>query len=53
VAVIRFGSPEAAVRAAEKLAMPTGVSRLAEQELSLLDGVRQLNLRQPWFASRH
>jgi hypothetical protein len=43
---------EAAVRAAQRLAMPPGVTKLAEQELSLLDEVRQLDLHQPCFASR-
>jgi len=43
---------EAAVRAAEKLAMPADVARLAEEELSLLDEVSQLDLRRPCFASQ-
>jgi hypothetical protein len=42
---------EAAVRAAQKLTMPADVSRLAEQELALLDDVTYLDLHQPWFAS--
>jgi hypothetical protein len=44
---------EAAAREAEKAPMPPEVSRLVEEEMSLLDGVRYLDLHQPWFASQH
>ena len=47
---VAFTTEEAA-REAEKAPMPPGASQLAEEEMSLLDGVRYLDLHQPWFAS--
>jgi hypothetical protein len=42
---------EAAARAAEQQEMPAEVAKLIEEEMSLLDDVRYLDLHQPWFAS--
>ncbi|HUY47504.1 MAG TPA: hypothetical protein VMV92_17520 [Streptosporangiaceae bacterium] len=45
-------SSEAEARAGEEKEMPAEVGRLIEEEMSLLDDVRYLDLHEPWFASR-
>ncbi|HEY9240426.1 MAG TPA: hypothetical protein VIP48_00475 [Streptosporangiaceae bacterium] len=49
---VAFTSEQQA-RAAEQQEMPADAARLLEEEMSLLDDVRFLDLHQPWFASRH
>jgi hypothetical protein len=49
---IAFTSEQQA-RAAEQQDMPADAAQLLEEEMSLLDDVRYLDLHQPWFASRH
>jgi hypothetical protein len=49
---VAFASEQQA-RAAEQQDMPADAARLLEEEMSLLDDVRYLDLHQPWFASRH
>ena len=43
---------EAAARQAEKAPMPAEVKELMDEEMSLLEDVKYLDLHQPWFASR-
>ena len=47
---IAFTSEQQA-RAAEQQEMPADAARLLEEEMSLLDDVRFLDLREPWFTS--
>jgi hypothetical protein len=49
---VAFASEQQA-RSAEQQEMPADAARLLEEEMSLLDDVRYLDLHQPWFASRH
>ena len=42
---------EAAAREAELQPMPAAIQKLMEEELSLLEDARFLDLHQPWFAS--
>ncbi len=42
---------EAAAREGEKKELPPEVSRMVEEEMSLLDDVTFLDLHEPWFAS--
>jgi hypothetical protein len=49
---VAFASEQRA-RSAEQQEMPADAARLLEEEMSLLDDVRYLDLHQPWFASRH
>jgi hypothetical protein len=49
---IAFTSEKAA-REAEKKELPPDVSRLVEEEMSLFDDVKYLDLHRPWFASHH
>jgi hypothetical protein len=43
---------EQRARAAEQQELPADAARLLDEEMSLLDDVRYLDLHQPWFASR-
>ena len=47
---IAFTSEQQA-RAAEQQEMPADAARLLDEEMSLLDDVRFLDLREPWFTS--
>jgi len=47
---VAFTSEQEA-RAAEQQELPADAARLLEEEMSLLDDVRYLDLREPWFAS--
>jgi hypothetical protein len=47
---IAFTSEQEA-RAAEQQELPADAARLLEEEMSLLDDVRYLDLREPWFTS--
>ena len=47
---VAFTSEQQA-RAAEQQEMPADAARLLEEEMSLLDDVRFLDLREPWFTS--
>jgi hypothetical protein len=47
---VAFTSEQEA-RAAEQQELPTDAARLLEEEMSLLDDVRYLDLREPWFTS--
>ncbi len=49
---VAFTSEQQA-RSAEQQEMPADAAQLLEEEMSLLDNVRYLDLHQPWFASRH
>jgi hypothetical protein len=49
---VAFTSEDAA-RKAEAKEMPPDVSRMVEEEMSLLDDVKYLDLHRPWFASHH
>ena len=49
---VAFTSEQQA-RAAEQQELPADAAQLLDEEMSLLDDVRYLDLRQPWFASRH
>lgn len=49
---VAFTSEQQA-RTAEQQEMPADAARLLDEEMSLLDDVRFLDLHQPWFASRH
>lgn len=43
---------EAAAREAEHAPMPPEARKLVDEEMSLLDGVRYLDLHEPWFAGQ-
>jgi hypothetical protein len=47
---VAFTSEQEA-RAAEQQDLPADAARLLEEEMSLLDDVRYLDLREPWFTS--
>jgi hypothetical protein len=47
---VAFTSEQEA-RAAEQQELPADAARLLEEEMSLLDDVRYLDLREPWFTS--
>ena len=49
---IAFTSEQQA-RAAEQRELPADAAQLLDEEMSLLDDVRYVDLHQPWFASPH